>query len=172
MPVRAIRAQRSPALPLVSPIVGISPYLRELRELVGDRLLVLPSVAVLLWDAEERLLLVRESQTGQWQTIGGAVEPDESPHEAAAREAAEEANVVIAIERLRSVLGGPEFRLRYPNGDRVSYVPTVFDARLVSGVPRADGDETTEVAWFSREELATADLTDFTVSLLAAAGVG
>ncbi len=141
--------------------MGISPYLRELRELVGDRLLVLPSVAVLLWDAEERLLLVRESQTGQWQTIGGAVEPDESPHEAAAREAAEEANVVIAIERLRSVLGGPEFRLRYPNGDRVSYVPT-----------RADGDETTEVAWFSREDLATADLTEFTVSLLAAAGVG
>jgi 8-oxo-dGTP pyrophosphatase MutT (NUDIX family) len=149
----------------------MSPYLRELRELVGHRLLVLPSVAVLVWDAEQRLLLVRESETGRWQTIGGAVEPDESPEQAAAREAAEEAGIVIGIERLRAVAGGPEFRLLYPNGDLVSYVSIVFDARLVSGSPRADGEETMDVGWFSSDQLGAIDLTDFTVALLGVVGV-
>ena len=51
--------------------MGISPYLCRLREFVGHDLLVLPSVAVLPWDADGRLLLVREAQSGLWQTIGG-----------------------------------------------------------------------------------------------------
>jgi 8-oxo-dGTP pyrophosphatase MutT (NUDIX family) len=149
----------------------MSAYLRELRELVGHRLLVLPSVAVLVWDAQDRLLLVRESETGRWQTIGGAVEPDESPHEAAAREAQEEAGITVELERLRAVAGGPEFRLLYPNGDLVSYVSIVFDARLAGGTPQADGEETSDVAWFSGEQLADLDLTDFTVALLERVGV-
>jgi len=49
---------------------------------------LLPSVAVLPWDEHGRVLLVREAETGLWQTIGGAVEPDESPAQAAVREAA------------------------------------------------------------------------------------
>ncbi len=151
--------------------MGISPYLCRLREFVGHDLLVLPSVAVLPWDADGRLLLVREAQSGLWQTIGGAVEPDESPLDAAVREAAEEAGIVVNIDGIRGVAGGPEFRLTYPNGDLVSYVSTVFDARVVAGEPRADGDETTDVAWFSPAELGRAQLTGFTIALLDSAGV-
>ena len=55
--------------------MGISPYIRRLRERVGHDLVLLPSVAVLARDEEGRLLLVREAETGLWQTIGGAVEP-------------------------------------------------------------------------------------------------
>jgi 8-oxo-dGTP pyrophosphatase MutT (NUDIX family) len=71
--------------------VGISPYLRRLREAVGRELVLVPSVAVLPRDKDGRLLLVRDAETGYWQTIGGAIEPDESPQEAAFREAREEA---------------------------------------------------------------------------------
>jgi len=151
--------------------VALSPYLRGLRQHVGHQFLLLPSVAVLPWDDHSRLLLVREADTGLWQTIGGAVEPDESPHQAAAREAAEEAGVTVALERIRCVVGGPQFRLLYPNGDLVGYVPTVFDARVLDGTPRADGEETLDVAWFSPAQLATAQLTEFTHALFHAAGV-
>jgi 8-oxo-dGTP pyrophosphatase MutT (NUDIX family) len=151
--------------------MGISPYIRRLREAVGHELLLVPSVAVLAWDDNGRLLLVREAQTGLWQTIGGAVEPDESPYEAALREAAEEAGVRLDIERIRDVAGGPQFRLRYPNGDLVGYVPTIFDARVTDGMPRPDGEETVEVAWFSERELGSARLTDFTRALFEAVGV-
>jgi 8-oxo-dGTP pyrophosphatase MutT (NUDIX family) len=151
--------------------LGISSYLRQLREAVGHELLLVPSVAVLAWDDHGRLLLVREAQTGLWQTIGGAVEPDESPRQAALREAAEEAGVGVHIERIRDVVGGPQFRLRYPNGDLVGYVPTVFDARVVDGLPRPDGDETIDVRWFSAQELGAARLTEFTRTLFDAVGV-
>jgi 8-oxo-dGTP pyrophosphatase MutT (NUDIX family) len=151
--------------------VSISPYLRGLREKVGHELLLLPSVAVLPWDEQGRLLLVLEAQRGLWQTIGGAIEPDESPVEAAMREAAEEAGVVVELEGIRAVAGGPQFRLLYPNGDLVSYVPTIFDARVIDGTPRADGEETLDVGWFSPAQLAQAPLTEFTDALFEFAGV-
>lgn len=151
--------------------MGISPYLRRLREAVGHALVLVPSVAVLVWDADGRLLLVRETETGRWQTIGGAIDPDESPREAAVRETLEEAGIVVGLDGIRDVLGGPQFRLRYRNGDLVSYVPTVFDAHVLEGTPRPDGDETLEVAWFTGRALAEASLTEFTHSLFEAIGV-
>ncbi len=146
--------------------VGISPYIRRLRERVGHDLVLLPSVAVLVWDERGRLLLVREAQTGLWQTIGGAVEPDESPAEAAVREAAEEAGVAVELAGIRGVVGGPQFRMTYPNGDLVSYVPTIFDAHIIDGEPHPDGEETSEVAWFTSDQLTNAALSEFTVALL------
>jgi 8-oxo-dGTP pyrophosphatase MutT (NUDIX family) len=155
--------------------VGISPYLRRLRERVGHDLVLIPSVAVLPWDEDGRLLLVREAETGLWQTIGGAVEPDESPTEAAVREAGEEAGVVVELSGIRGVAGGPSFRMTYPNGDLVSYVSTIFDARVIDGELRPDGDETIDVAWFTTDQLAGAALSEFTIALLsdpAVTGIG
>ena len=151
--------------------MAISPFLARIRQLVGHELLVLPSVAVLPWDEQGRLLLVRQSDHGQWGTIGGAVEPDEAPSDAAAREALEEAGVVVELGPIRAVLGGPEFRIRYPNGDETSYVSIVFDARIVEGEPCPDGDETLETGWFAPPDLADVQLSSFTRSLLSSAGI-
>jgi 5'-deoxynucleotidase YfbR-like HD superfamily hydrolase/8-oxo-dGTP pyrophosphatase MutT (NUDIX family) len=151
------------SLPLT---VAISPYIRQLRERVGHDLLLLPSVAVLVRDEEGRLLLVREAETGLWQTIGGAVEPGESPAQAAVREAGEEAGVVVELTGIRAVVGGPQFRMTYPNGDLVNYVPTIFDARVIDGEPHADGDETIDVAWFTTAQLPDTALSEFTIALL------
>jgi 8-oxo-dGTP pyrophosphatase MutT (NUDIX family) len=151
--------------------VGISPYLRHLRESVGHDLLLIPAVAVFPWDGDGRLLMVREADTGLWQTVGGAIDPDESPLDAAVREAAEETGAVVGIEGVRAVAGGPQFRLTYPNGDQVSYVSIMFDARVLEGTPRADGDETIEVGWFSPRQLAELHVTDFTAELFRIAGV-
>jgi ADP-ribose pyrophosphatase YjhB (NUDIX family) len=150
----------------------IAPHIRRLREKVGHDLLVLPSVAVLPRDGEGRVLLVRISDTGQWATIGGAVDPDESPEDAALREAREEAGVTLRLTRLIGVLGGPEYRLTYPNGDQTSYVSTVFEAEVVGGVPTPDGDETLEVAWWEPIELPFGEMSTFTCSLLCAVGFG
>lgn len=131
----------------------ISPHVRDLREKVGHSLLLLPSTSVLPRDDAGRVLLVRLIDTGNWATIGGAVEPDESPRDCAIREAQEEAGVSIAVAGILGVLGGPDYRVTYPNGDETAYVVTVFDATVIGGTPRPDGDETSEVAWFSLGEL-------------------
>jgi 8-oxo-dGTP pyrophosphatase MutT (NUDIX family) len=151
--------------------MGISPYIARLRQHVGHELLVLPSVAVLPWDSSGRILLVQLRDTGQWATIGGAVEPDESPESAAVREAAEEAGVAVALSALRAVVGGPEFRIRYPNGDQTSYVSIVFDGIVTTGSPRPDGDETMDTGWFHPSEMPVVDMSDFTRALLREARV-
>ncbi len=120
---------------------------------MGHDLLLLPSTAVLPRDEDGRLLLVRLIDTGNWATIGGALEPGESPRDGAIREAREEAGVTVELGNILGVFGGPEYRVTYPNGDESAYVVTVFDATMMDGTPRPDGDETSEVGWFRPEEL-------------------
>ncbi len=134
--------------------------------MVGNELLVLPSAAVLPRDGSGRVLLVRDADTHLWAAIGGAVEPDESPAECAIREAAEEAGVVVRLGPILGVLGGPEYRMVYPNGDRTCYVSTVFEATVVAGTPEPDGEETTEVAWWRPGDLPLDEMSAFTRALL------
>jgi 8-oxo-dGTP pyrophosphatase MutT (NUDIX family) len=151
--------------------VAISPYLAHLRARIGHDLVLLPAAAALARDDQGRVLLVRHFDTGLWSTIGGSVEPDESPWDTAVREAAEEAGVTVTLSGLRCVMGGPDFRVTYPNGDVCSYVAIVFDARVVAGEPRPDGEETIEVGWFAPSELAGLELDRLNRALLSGCGV-
>ena len=152
--------------------MAIAPYIARLRQLVGTELLVLPSAAVLPRDEAGRILLVRTIETGQWAAIGGAIEPDESPQDAARREAEEEAGVTVELGPILGVLGGPQFRMTYPNGDQTSYVSTVFAATVVGGSPQPDGEETSAVAWWDPDHLPYGEMSDFTRALLTAVGIG
>jgi 8-oxo-dGTP pyrophosphatase MutT (NUDIX family) len=150
--------------------MAISPYLRSLRAVVGRDLLLLPGVTVLPWDDAGRLLLVRNIETGDWQTIGGLIEPDERPRDAAVRETLEEAGVEVELTGLRDVVGGPDYRFVYPNGDQVAYVGAIFDARVIAGEPRGDGDETSEARWVAPGEFDRLAMDGFTRTLLADVG--
>jgi 8-oxo-dGTP pyrophosphatase MutT (NUDIX family) len=143
----------------------ISAHVRHLRERVGHDLLLLPSTSVLPRDDDGRILLVRLIDTGNWATIGGAVEPDESPVACAVREAMEEAGITVELGTIRGVFGGPDYRVTYPNGDESAYVVTVFDATVIDGSPRPDGDETSEVAWFRPDELPIDEMGGLTKAL-------
>lgn len=150
--------------------MAMSPYIRWLRERVGGARLLVASVCVLVWDVDGRLLLVRDSDSGLFTTVGGAIEPDESPLEAALREAREEIGVEVTIDRLRGAFGGPAFSHTYSNGDEVGFVPVVYDAHILRGDPCPDGEETVEVRWFALTELGD-ELTPLTRVLLRATGI-
>ncbi len=123
-------------------------------------------MAVLPYDDQGRILLVRSIDTGLWMTVGGAIEPDESPEQAALREAEEEAGVVLRLGPIRAVLGGPEYRVTYPGGDQTAYVVTVFEATVLEGSPRPDGDETSEAKWWPPERLPFDEMGPLTKALL------
>jgi 8-oxo-dGTP pyrophosphatase MutT (NUDIX family) len=153
--------------------MGMSPHVARLRAAVGHDLLVLPCVTVLPSDERGRLLLAwHTGHTDGWGTVGGAVDPGESPAEAAVREAREEIGAEISLGRLLGVFGGPDYEVTYPNGDRVAYVPAVYEAAIDGGAPApapADG-ELSEVAWFGPDELRTVPLSRFTRAVLTATG--
>jgi ADP-ribose pyrophosphatase YjhB (NUDIX family) len=149
----------------------MSPHVRRLREVVGHELLLVPSVSVLPRDDTGRILLVRLADDGRWATIGGAVEIDESPADAAVREAREEAGVDVVLGPIVAALGGPEFRVEYPNGDQTAYVAIVYDASVVGGTPTPDMCETTAVGWFTPAALGDIDLAPFARATFVALGV-
>jgi ADP-ribose pyrophosphatase YjhB (NUDIX family) len=150
----------------------MSPHVAALRAVLGPRLLHLPSVAVLCHDAEGRVLLVRESDSGRWSTPGGAIEPGEVPEEAAVREVAEETGLEVVLDRVRAVVGGPEYRKTYANGDELSYISIVYDGHVVGGDPVPDLDETTEVRWVPLGELALLPKESFLALLMRDGVVG
>ena len=150
--------------------VAISEYLRRLRERIGHDLVLLPAVCVLIWDSDGRLLLMREAQTNRWQTVGGMVDPDEAPADAARREAVEETGLTVRLRRLRTAVGGPGYRVHYPNGDVCSYVSIVFDAEVITGELAGD-DEVAELRWFHREDIGRLDLDPLNRHLLRDVGI-
>jgi ADP-ribose pyrophosphatase YjhB (NUDIX family) len=133
--------------------VPMSPFVANLRSLVGNELLQMPSVAALCRDESERILLVKQKDSGRWSTPGGVIEPGEGPEQAVAREVYEEAGVVVEIDGLRTAVGGPDYRTTYQNGDRLSYIALVYDAHVAGGQPTPDHQETTDVGWFQINEL-------------------
>jgi 8-oxo-dGTP pyrophosphatase MutT (NUDIX family) len=144
----------------------MSDYVRRLREKVGHDLLFSPAVVCVIRDDEERLLLVRHVD-GWWTLPGGAVDPGETPAEAARRETREEASLDVELLRLVGVYGGyPDFHGFYPNGDEIAWVTTVFEARIVAGTPAPGDDETAEVRWATLGEAFASGITPSTRHIL------
>jgi 8-oxo-dGTP pyrophosphatase MutT (NUDIX family) len=151
--------------------MGIAPHIARLRAFVGHELLLLPSSAVLPVDEAGRVLLAWHAGAADgWSTVGGAVDPGESPAEAAIREAREEIGVEVRLGPLLDVLGGPDYEVTYPNGDRTAYVCAVYEAAIVGGTPAPADGELSKVAWFTREELRSIPLSRFARALLTATG--
>ncbi len=143
-----------------------SPYVRAIRAKIGHDLLVLQSATVMLFD-DDRLLLAQNGDTGLWMTIGGAIDPDEAPADAAVREFWEETGLVIEPTALLGVFAGPEFRITYPNGDQTSYVATVFLGRRIGGELRPDGSEAVALRFVTRDEAAGLPMTPLTAAIVA-----
>ncbi|HWD25675.1 MAG TPA: NUDIX domain-containing protein [Rhizomicrobium sp.] len=135
-------------------------YVARIREKIGSDLLMLHAVSVLVFDTKGRVLLAQQRGGDFWMTVGGAVEIDETPAEAAMREFWEETGTIVRITRVLGVFGGPDFRVTYGNGDAVAYTSVAFEAELVSGIPAPDGRELARLAWFSPDEIAQAKMAD------------
>lgn len=138
-------------------MTGISDHVAWLRSHVGQGMLVLPSVTALIRDDDGRILLQLHAETDEWGLPGGAVEPEEEPEAALAREVWEETGLEVAVGALIGAYGGPDATVRYRNGDVTSYVRIAYEARVTGGTLQPDGHESLDVRWTTaadRAELA------------------
>jgi 8-oxo-dGTP pyrophosphatase MutT (NUDIX family) len=140
-------------------------YVRNLRAKIGTQPLMQQAVTMMLYDEEGRVLVAR-TPGGLWMTIGGAIDPEETPADAAVREFWEETGILVEPVRILGVFGGPEFRITYENGDVMLYTSTVFEVRSVGGEAQPDGEEALELQFVSWQEAASLPCTIPTRRLL------
>ena len=129
-----------------------SGYIAGIRELVGGEQLLVPSVTACIFDADDRLLLLRHTDHDIWATPGGIIEPGESPADAVVRECVEELGVQVMPSAILGVFGGPAYEIRYGNGDRTAYVMTAFDCRIMHGELKPDGVEVYEARFVGEND--------------------
>jgi ADP-ribose pyrophosphatase YjhB (NUDIX family) len=127
-------------------------YLSSLRQHVGHAPLQMVGAAALIVDEQNRLLLLKRTDSGCWGPPGGAVELGEVVEMAARREVHEETGLELGELSLFGVFSGPELFYRYPNGDEVHNVTIVYLARHPGGEVCLNGEHTAW-DWFAAAEI-------------------
>jgi 8-oxo-dGTP pyrophosphatase MutT (NUDIX family) len=128
-------------------------YIAEVRALMGTRPLVLPGAAVIVLDFHNHVLLLQRADTGGWGLPGGFMEPGESLEETARREVMEEVGLELDELTLMSVFSGADQYFRYPNGDEVFNVTTVYTANPRDLNFDLDPQEATAVRFFHVDDI-------------------
>ena len=103
--------------------------------------------SVLITDHKGRVLFVRQSYGGQFYAFpGGVVDWGETPPAAGIRETLEEVNVVVELEyQLGAYL--------LTGGGWPDIFASVYKGKMLSGSPKPDLEEITEICWRSLSDL-------------------
>lgn len=128
-------------------------YIERLRRHVGHERLLSPGVRAIIRDGTGAILLQRRGDFGSWGLPAGGVELGESIWQALCREVDEETGLRVIHAVPFGIYSDPQYGVTYPNGDQVQPFTLAFDVREWTGEPRADGEESLELAFFAPDHL-------------------
>ena len=114
---------------------------------------LVPSVNVVVTNADGDLLLIRRSDNQNWAVPGGAIDLGESMVQAAVRETKEETGVDCEITGLVGIYTDPKHVILYTsNGEARQEFSILLTARATGGAP-TPSEESSEMRWVAREAL-------------------
>ncbi|MFB6209274.1 MAG: NUDIX hydrolase [Candidatus Nanohaloarchaea archaeon] len=97
-----------------------------------------------------KILLLYSKDEGHWEVPGGKVEEDESPTEAARREAKEEIGVEVELEK-------PFYTGEFQHDGDI-FLWNGYLAQIIEGEPQLQEDKFERMEWLSPDELDSIEL--------------
>ncbi|WMT39678.1 NUDIX domain-containing protein [Paenibacillus sp. D2_2] len=90
---------------------------------------ILVTGGAIIRDDQDRILLQRRSDYGNWGLPGGGMNAGESIEETMIREIHEETGLVVTDHELYSVYSGSRMKYKYPDGNEVVFVMFIFNVK-------------------------------------------
>jgi 8-oxo-dGTP pyrophosphatase MutT (NUDIX family) len=116
----------------------------------------------------DAVLLHKHKKYKTWFALGGHLEADELPHEAAIREVREESGFAVTLVDTETAphidlarvsrVPAPFCLLHEGIGSDEEFLDFIYIAETDETVPHPEGDESKEFKWFSLDELENADM--------------
>jgi 8-oxo-dGTP pyrophosphatase MutT (NUDIX family) len=126
-------------------------YLWQLRQRVGNELVLMPGAMIALQRDDQRVLLTKRADDGTWCLPAGAAEPGGSFAQTAIDELSDETGIQVSKRDLipfGCLSEAEAHTIRYPNGDVTHCFALLFMTRAWRGNPRPDPTEATEAEFF------------------------
>jgi 8-oxo-dGTP pyrophosphatase MutT (NUDIX family) len=134
---------------------SMAEYIKEIRELIGNRPLILVGSTIIVMNEKKEILFQHRSDTKEWGLPGGAMEIGESLEQTAERELFEETGLKAKNFKFIDLLSGSNLYYKYPNGDEVYNVICVYLVEDISGELAMNDGESLDLEYFSINELPT-----------------
>jgi 8-oxo-dGTP pyrophosphatase MutT (NUDIX family) len=113
---------------------------------------LVPSVNVVVVNAEGSILMIRRTDNGNWALPGGAIDLGESVVQAAVRETLEETGIECEVMGIVGIYSDPRHVILYTsNGEVRQEFSIVLTARALGGRP-TPSSESSEVRWVPAAE--------------------
>lgn len=129
-------------------------YLGRLRQLVGNRLVLVPGARIVIERDDGRVLLHKRTDFDIWGLPGGSAEEGENIETIIVREVAEETGLTVQDVKPFAFASDPHHEtFEFPNGDRTQFFALIFYTRSFRGEAAVMDDESSAVGWFAPEAL-------------------
>ncbi len=125
---------------------------------IGKNLPVLVGSSAQIYDTTgEKILLTKRGDNGRWCLPGGQLDSGESVSETCVREVMEETGLVVEVGHLIAVYSSPDMVLFYDDQHKYQVISFHFEV-TVTGGELGLSNETTEVGYFSLDEIKNMDV--------------
>ncbi|GEL04326.1 NUDIX hydrolase [Rummeliibacillus stabekisii] len=123
-------------------------YIKELRNIVGSRPLIMVGACVILINNKNELLLQLRKDNHCWGLSGGSMEIGETLEQVAKRELFEETGLTANNLMLLEVFSGQDLYYQYPHGDEVYNVVAAYICKDYKGIIKAEENEVADLKFF------------------------
>lgn len=118
---------------------------------------LIPAASGVVADDSNRVLLIRRTDNDLWTIPGGAMEPGEDIATCCQREVLEESGIEVDIVSLVGIYSNPRHVVEYSDGEVRQQFSVCFACRPAGG-GLATSDESSEVGYFTPEEIGNMDI--------------